>query len=56
MITESKLRENGLIAKEVITKIVAIDDNFVIPTEKCDIYDYIGLSAEKIADAMKHLI
>ncbi|MBQ3016738.1 MAG: 1-deoxy-D-xylulose-5-phosphate synthase [Clostridia bacterium] len=56
MITESKLKENGLIAKEVITKIVAIDDNFVIPTEKCDIYDYIGLSAEKIADAMKHLI
>ncbi len=56
MITESKLKESGLIGKEVITKIVAIDDNFVIPTEKCDIYDYMGLSAEKIADAMKRLI
>ncbi len=29
--------------------IAAIDDDFVAPTEKCDLYDYVGLSPEKIA-------
>lgn len=29
--------------------IAAIDDNFANPAEGCDLYDYVGLSAEKIA-------
>ena len=55
MITESMLRSEGLIASGVKTDIAAIDDNFVIPGEKCDIYDYAGLSPEKIANKMKGL-
>ena len=30
----------------------AIDDNFVIPDKKCDIYDYAGFSPERLADVM----
>lgn len=33
-------------------KIAAIDDNFASPKELCDIYDYVGLSAEKLAQKM----
>ena len=29
--------------------VAAIDDDFLSPTERCDIYDYAGLSAEKLA-------
>lgn len=29
---------------------IAIDDNFASPTEPCELYSYLGLSAEKIAD------
>ncbi len=47
MITESKLVESG--ASFASFRIAAIDDNFVSPTEICDIYDYAGLSAEKLA-------
>ena len=32
--------------------IVAIDDNFASPDTVCDLYDYVGLSAEKIAERM----
>ena len=32
--------------------ISAIDDNFASPTEVCDLYDYVGLSAEKLAEKM----
>jgi 1-deoxy-D-xylulose-5-phosphate synthase len=34
-------------------RISAIDDNFASPTEPCDLYDYVGLSADKLADTMK---
>ncbi len=54
MITENILRENELISPEISIRIIAIDDNFVVPQEKCDIYDYIGLSPEKIAEKMKY--
>ena len=30
----------------------AIDDNFVIPETKCDIYDYAGFSPERLASVM----
>ncbi len=32
-------------------KLVAIDDDFVSPSEPCDIYEYIGLDAKSIAHA-----
>ena len=32
--------------------ISAIDDNFASPSEPCDLYDYVGLSAEKLAERM----
>ncbi len=47
MITESRLLELGVRVSRF--DIVAVDDNFVIPNTVCDIYDYAGLSAEKIA-------
>ena len=53
MITESMLRSEGYVSSNVRTDIIAIDDNFVIPKERCDIYDYAGLSAEKIANKMR---
>ena len=34
-------------------EILAIDDNFASPEEICDLYDYVGLSAEKIKEKMK---
>ena len=34
--------------------IAAIDDNFANPMQICDIYDYVGLSSEKIAEYFKH--
>ena len=55
MITENMLRINGCLSSDVKTAIIAIDDNFVIPTERCDIYDYAGLSPEKIANKMREL-
>lgn len=55
MITESMLRSEGYISENVKTAIMAIDDNFVIPKEKCDVYDYAGLSPEKIANKMKEI-
>lgn len=30
--------------------VVAIDDNFANPSVSCDLYDFVGLSAEKIAE------
>ena len=30
----------------------AIDDNFAQPTEICDLYDYVGLSADKLVEKM----
>lgn len=53
MITANILRENALISSETSIDIIAIDDNFAVPSEKCDIYDYLGLSPEKIAEKMK---
>ena len=34
----------------------AIDDNFVTPKEPCDIYSYVGLRADKLAEKMLGLI
>lgn len=34
-------------------RIAAIDDSFASPSEKCELYSYVGLSAEKLAEKMK---
>lgn len=41
------LAERGALS-ECIFEIAAIDDNFLIPDEICDIYDYAGLSASRL--------
>ncbi len=33
-------------------RIAAIDDSFASPTEKCELYGYVGLSAEELAEKM----
>ena len=48
MITRDRLFELGAL-DGVKFDIAAIDDDFANPTEKCDLYDYVGLSAEKLA-------
>jgi len=35
--------------------IAAIDDNFAAPTEKCDLYSYLGLDPESLASRMENL-
>ena len=47
-ITQNLLYESGKL-DNVTFEIAAIDDNFANPTELCDLYDYVGLSANKIA-------
>lgn len=34
-------------------QIAAIEDNFASPDTPCDLYDYVGLSADKIAEKMR---
>ena len=47
-ITQNLLYEEGAL-DNVKYEIAAIDDNFANPAELCDLYDYAGLSADKIA-------
>ena len=56
MITEATLRKIHPDTADIRMDIAAIDDNFAIPEYKCDIYDYLGLSAEKLAKRMKNII
>ena len=48
MITRSLLYEVGALYG-VKFDIAAIDDGFANPSEPCDLYDYVGLSKEKLA-------
>ena len=48
MITRDSLLEAGALGN-VQFDIAAIDDGFAMPTELCDLYDFVGLSAEKLA-------
>lgn len=43
----------GLDTSETEYAIAAIEDSFASPTELCDLYDYVGLSANKLAELMK---
>ena len=48
MITGSTLTEMDVNTRKTTYDIIAIDDNFASPEQITDIYDYVGLSAEKI--------
>jgi len=48
MITESMLQERSVLS-DATFEIAAINDDFLTPTERCDIYDYAGISAERLA-------
>lgn len=50
MITETLLAERGI--RPATYKIAAIDDSFVSPTERCDIYEYAGLDSDRLARLM----
>ena len=49
MITKDLLMENRVLNENNLFEIVAIEDNFVVPEELCDIYDFAGLSSQKLA-------
>ena len=49
MITKEMLQEEGFDLGKSGFDIVAIDDNFVIPEKICDIYDFAGFTAERLA-------
>jgi 1-deoxy-D-xylulose-5-phosphate synthase len=51
-ITRGELIRLGLDLNKIDYRIAAIEDNFASPKELCDLYDYVGLSAEKLADHM----
>ena len=48
MITRDMLCEAGAL-RNAKFDIAAIEDNFANPEESCDLYDYVGLSAKKLA-------
>ena len=54
-ITREELISLGVDLSCVDYNIAAIDDNFASPTNRCDLYDYVGLSAEKLADKIMNL-
>ena len=51
-ITRSKLCDLGFDFSKTSFDIAAIEDNFASPDQLCDIYDYVGLSADKLAQKM----
>ena len=55
MIASEMLREKYEFTSNCEIAICAIDDNFAIPTEKCDVYEYLGLSAGALCKRMKSL-
>lgn len=51
-ITLDRLVSLGLDTSRVEYIISAIDDNFAAPQKACDLYDYLGLSPERLAERM----
>ena len=51
-ICQSELYRAGFDFSATDYDIAAIDDNFAIPESVCDLYDYVGLSPEKLAEKM----
>lgn len=56
MITKTILSERGFDFAKTRFDIIAIDDNFASPESKCNIYDYVGLSAERILEFLKNKV
>lgn len=52
MITGDILMRLGFVGEGHSFVPYAIDDTFVVPEEKCDIYEYAGFSPERLADKM----
>ncbi len=52
MLTRAALEDFGFDFGTCEYLINAIDDNFASPPDPCDLYDYVGLSAEKLAEKM----
>lgn len=56
MITGNILYEMGFDTSDRTYDIIAIDDNFVAPDKVADIYDYAGISSEKILAKCERII
>ena len=54
-ITLAHLVDIGIDLGKTKYEIAAIEDNFASPEEKCDLYDYVGLSPERLADRMRKI-
>ncbi len=52
MLIENELLSHGFDVSHGRYEISAIDDNFASPTELCELYDFVGLSPEKLAYKM----
>ena len=52
-ITREELILRGMDMSKIEYRIAAIDDSFASPSTICDLYDFVGLSAEKLADKMR---
>ncbi len=53
MITAELLREQHSQLADLSIDIAAIDDSFAVPMQKCDLYDYVGLSPQKLCRKVK---
>lgn len=53
ILTREELTLRGLDLSRTEYRIAAIDDNFASPDTPCDLYDYVGLSKEKLIAKMK---
>lgn len=53
-ITLTELISLGLDLNKTEYRIAAIEDNFASPDTPCDLYDYVGLSKEKLKETMKN--
>lgn len=54
MLLLEELKMQGFNDAKCNYSISAIDDNFASPENPCDIYDYVGLSAEKLVEQMNN--
>ena len=52
-ITREELILRGMDMGKTEYRIAAIDDSFASPSAICNLYDFVGLSAEKLADKMR---
>ena len=53
VITRDELILRGLNIEKTDFRIAAIDDCFASPDSPCDLYDYVGLSVDKLAEKMR---